>query len=151
MDNFFATRNMTKYLRVNRCCQLFFTDKGFVYVVPIKSRNKDDILSELKKFTKEIGAPEAIICDGSGDQTATEVKKYCGDIGITLRILEEGTPWSNKAELCIGLIKESVRKDMKETDSHIFLWDYCTERRSHINNLTIQHTVRYVVSINTVR
>ena len=90
----------------------------------------------LKQFTKEIGALEAIICDGSGEQTAIEVKKYCGDIGTTLRILEEGTPWSKKYELYIGLIKESVRKYMKETDSPLFLWDYCAERRSRINNLT---------------
>ena len=63
MDTFFATRNMTKSLRGNRCCQLFVTDKSFVYVFPIKSKNKDDILSALKAFTKEIGAPEAIICE----------------------------------------------------------------------------------------
>ena len=105
MDTFFATRKMTKSLRGNRCCQLFVTDKGFVYVVPIKSKNKYDILSALKQFTKEIGAPDAIICDGSGEQTAIKVKKYCGDIGTTLRRLEEGTHWSNKAELYIVLIK----------------------------------------------
>ena len=31
--------------------------------------------------------------------------------------LEEGTPWSNKAELYIGLIIEAVRKDMHESNS----------------------------------
>ena len=39
-----------------------------------------------------------------------EVKKFCNDIGTNLRALEEGTPWSNKAELYNGLIKEAVRK-----------------------------------------
>ena len=68
----------------------------------MKSKNEYDILSALNQFTKEIGAPEAIICDGSGEKTAIEVKKYCGDIGTTLRILEEGAPWSNKYELYIG-------------------------------------------------
>ena len=66
MDTLFATRKMKKYLRGNRCCQIFVTNKGFVYVVPMKSKNKDDILSALKKITKGIGAPEAIICDVSG-------------------------------------------------------------------------------------
>ena len=46
----------------------------------------------------------------SGDQMSTEVKKFCNDIGTTLRALEEGTPWSNKAELYIGLIKEQSGK-----------------------------------------
>ena len=53
-----------------------------------------------------------------------------------LRALEEGTPWANKAELYIGLIKEAVRKDMRESNSPLVLWDYCTERRARINNLT---------------
>jgi hypothetical protein len=32
------------------------------------------------------------------------MRKFCNEIGTTLRALEEGTPWSNKAELYIGLI-----------------------------------------------
>ena len=35
-------------------------------------------------------------------------------IGTKLRALEEGTPWSNKAELYIKLMKEAVCNDMKE-------------------------------------
>lgn len=58
------------------------------------------------------------------------------DIGTTLRVLEENTPWSNKAELYIGIIKEAVRKDMKESNCPLVLWDYCLERRVRINNLT---------------
>jgi hypothetical protein len=50
--------------------------------------------------------------------------------------LEEGTPWANMAELYIGLLKEAVRKDMKEQDSSMVLWDYCIERRARIHNLT---------------
>jgi hypothetical protein len=53
-----------------------------------------------------------------------------------MRVLEEGTPWSNKAELYIGLIKEAVRKDMKDSDCPLAFWDYCVERRAQINNLT---------------
>jgi hypothetical protein len=53
-----------------------------------------------------------------------------------LQVLEEGTPWANKAELYIGLIKEAVRKDMKESDCPLVSWDYCVERRARINNLT---------------
>ena len=67
---------------------------------------------------------------------SSEVKKFCNDIGTTLRAVEEGTPWSNKAELCIGLIKEAVTKDMLESNSPLCFWDYCVERRARINNLT---------------
>ena len=105
----------------------------------MKTKNKMDILHALKQFTKEIGAPESIICDGSGEQSSTELRKYSSDIGTTLRLLEEGTPWSNKAELYIGLIKESIRKDMEESDCPLVLWDYSAKRRARINNLTARN------------
>ncbi len=57
-------------------------------------------------------------------------------IGTTLRALEEGTPWANKAELYIGLLKEAVQKDMKEADSPMVLWDYCVQRRALVHNFT---------------
>ena len=38
--------------------------------------------------------------------------------GTTLRALEEGTPWSNKTDPYIGLIKEAVRKDMHSQTYH---------------------------------
>jgi hypothetical protein len=49
--------------------------------------------------------------------------------------LEEGIPWANKAELYIGLLKEAVRKDMKDQDSLMVFWDYCIERRARIHTL----------------
>jgi hypothetical protein len=134
MDTFFATKKAGKSTRNNTCCQLFVTDKGFVYVVPLKS--KANVLDAVKQFAKEIGAPDALIFDMSGAQTSQQMRKFCREIGTSLRVLEEGTPWANKAELYIGLIKEAVRKDMKDSNCPLVLWDYCTERRARINNLT---------------
>ena len=88
----------------------FVTDKGLIYVVPMN--RKSEVLLAIKQFAKEIGAPDSFVADISHEQMSSEVKKFCNDIGATLRALEEGTPWSNKAELYIGLIKEAVRKDM---------------------------------------
>lgn len=134
MDTFFATQKAGKSSRGHTCCQLFVTDKGFVYVVPMKS--KSEVLQAVKQFAKEIGAPDAIISDCSGEQKSHALKRFCNEIGTTLRTLEEGTPWSNRAELYIGLIKEAVRKDMKEADCPLAFWDYCVERRARINNVT---------------
>ena len=96
---------------------------------------KSEVLQALKQFAKEIGAPTSIIADMSGEQMSHDVQKFCNDIGTTLCALKEGTPWSNKAELYIGLLKEAVRKDMHESSSPMILWDYCVERRARINNL----------------
>ena len=78
----------------------------------------------------------------SGEQMSSEVKKFCNDIGTSLRALEEGTPGSNKAESYIGLIKEAVQKDIYESNSPLCFWDYCVERRARINNLTANDAFR---------
>ena len=133
MDTFFATKKGGRSSSGHTLCQLFVTDKGFIYVVPM--RRKPEVLQAIKQFAKEIGTPTSIIVDMAGEQMSHKVRKLCNNIGTTLQALEEGTPWSNKAELYIGLLKEAVRKDMRESDSLMCLWDYCVERGARINNL----------------
>ena len=53
-----------------------------------------------------------------------------------LEYLERRTQWTNLAELHIGLLKEAVCKDMKESYSSLRFCDYCAEQRVLINNLT---------------
>ena len=53
-----------------------------------------------------------------------------------MKYLKRATQWGNLAELYIVLLKEAVRKDMKDSDSPLKFWDYCAERRVLINNLT---------------
>ena len=65
-----------------------------------------------------------------------ELQQFLTEIGSTLRLLEDTTPWVNKVELYIGIIKEAVRKDIKESDCPLSLWDYFLERRVRIHNLT---------------
>ena len=134
MDTLFATSKAGKSSRGNTCAQLFVSDKGFVYLVPMKSESQ--VLQAIKQFAKAIGAPDALIHDASRAQKAQAVRKYCNDIGTTLRVLEENTPFANKAELYVGIIKEAVRKDIKESNCPLAFWDYCMERRARINNLT---------------
>ena len=140
MDTFFATKNSGQSSRGHTCCQLFVTDKGFIYLVPMKK--KSEVLLAIKQFAKETGAPDSFVADMSGEQMSSEVKKFSNDIGTTLRALEEGTPWSNTTELYIGLIKEAVRKDMCESNSPLWFWDCCGERRARINNLTAKNSFR---------
>ena len=42
MDTFFATKKGGQSSRGHTCCQLFVTDKGFIYVVPMK--RKEEVL-----------------------------------------------------------------------------------------------------------
>ena len=106
MDTLFSTKKSGNSSRGSNFFQIFVTDKGFKYAVPMKSKSK--VMRAVKKFAKEIGSPEAIICDMSGEQTSNTLRKFCREISTTLKFLEEGTPWKKKAKLYIGLIKEAV-------------------------------------------
>ena len=127
MDTFFATKKGGQSSQWHTCCQLFITDKGFIYVIPM--RRKSEVLQVIMQFAKEIGGPASIIADMASEQMSQVFRKFCNDIGTTLQALEEGTPGSNKAELYIGLLKEAVQKDMHESDSPMCLWDYCMEKQ----------------------
>ena len=114
MDTFFMMKKGDKSSCGNTCCQLFVMNKGYMYVVPMRS--KSDVKHAIKQFAKEIGALDAIIADMASKQMSLEVQCFCNDIGTTLQALEEGTPWSNRAKLYIGLIKEAMLKDMREAN-----------------------------------
>ena len=98
-------------------------------------KRKSEVMQVVKEFAKEVGAPNAIMCDMSSEQMSAEVKQFCSMIGTTLQALEEGTPWANKAELYIKLTKEAVQKDMQVANSLLPFWDYCLERRARIYNM----------------
>ena len=99
MDTFFATKKAGVLSCGNSCMQLFVTDKGFIFVVGKKL--KSEVPAAFKLFVKAICAPDAIICDHSGEQTSAQVCTFCNQIGSLLKVLEEGTPWANRAELYI--------------------------------------------------
>ena len=132
-DTMFANPK-AKSTRQNTCCQVFVSDKGFVAVYPMKSQQEFE--TALHWFCKQIGVPHSLVCDAHRAQTSHEVRRFCDQVGTTLRILERGTPWANRAELYIGLLKEAVRKDMRNSNSPMVLWDYCIQRRALIHNAT---------------
>lgn len=132
-DTFFVTAK-AKSTRGFTMMQLFVSDKGFVKVYPMKSTS--DYPKALKLFAKDVGAPEVLVADPHRAQTSKEVKDFCNQIGTVLRILEQSTQFANRAELYIGLLKNAIRLDMRETHSPLVLWDYCAERRADIFTLT---------------
>ena len=131
-DTFFVTAK-GKSTRGNTCAQLFVSDKGFVAIYPMT--NKGQFKHALHLFCKEVGVPNTLLVDPSGEQTSKDVRNFCHKVGTSLRILEESTQWANIAELYIGLFKESIRKDLSCTNCPMKLWDFCAERRARIHNV----------------
>ena len=136
MDTFFVT-GKAKSARGYTMMQLFVSDKGFIKVYGMTSVKQ--IPQAMKMFAKEVGAPNCFVCDPHANQKSKEVKEFCHKINSTLRLLEERTQHANRAELYIGMLKEAVRKDMRETNSPLRLWCYCAERRSSIFTLTAKN------------
>ena len=93
-------------------------------------------------FCKEVGVPQSLLVDPSGDRSSNKVKKLYHQVGtslriISLRIIEEPPKWANRANLYIGLFKEAIRKDMREANIPLVFWDYTvlTGGPSHVNSL----------------
>ena len=75
-----------------------------------------------------------VILDGLSTQTKFYVKLFYDQVGATLKTLERAIPWENRIEPCIRLLKEGLRKDMRESNSPMFLWDYEIDLRALIHN-----------------
>ena len=104
---------------------MFVSDKGFVTVYPMKSQS--EFQTALHWFCKQTGVPVSLVMDAHRAQTSNNIKRFCDQVGTTPRILEKGTPWANRAELYIGLLKEAVRK-FRASDVPMVLWDYAMQR-----------------------
>ena len=78
--------------------------------------------------------PISLVLDAHRAQKTNNVKRFCDQVESTLRILEKGSPWANRAELYIGLLKKAVRKDLRASNAPMVLWDYAMERRALIHN-----------------
>ncbi len=125
---------LQKSLQGNICAQLFVSDRGFVAFYPMKKQQ--EVHLAVKQFAKEVGAPEVLVCDPHPAQIKREVRKFCTQIGTTLKVLEAKTQWANRAKLYIRFMKEVTRKDMCSSGSPLVLWYYCMERRALIFQIT---------------
>ena len=89
-----------------------------------------EFVKALKIFCKEVESPKAFILDTHPYNKSNKVRTFLNKVGITLRVLEESTHNSDRAELYIGLNKTGVGKDMRETNYPMRLWFYACERRT---------------------
>ena len=82
MGTFFTMSKGGRSSWGNTCSQLFVTDKGYLYLVPMKW--KSEVLAATKQFVKDVGAPEAIVGDMASKQWSSGVKQFCNAMGMML-------------------------------------------------------------------
>ena len=102
------------------------TKHNYITAKPMVSR-KSGFPKALTAFFKEEGVPPALVVDGAKEQVKGKSLKLCHQVGCEIRELEQGTPYSNRAEHYVGILKEKVLREMKRTKSPRKLWDYCVE------------------------
>ena len=61
MNPFFAEMKELKYSMVRKYWKLFVTENGYIYVVPMKS--KEELMRAIKKFSKEVDTADALLTD----------------------------------------------------------------------------------------
>ena len=97
---------------------------------PMKLRS--ELLLVLKSVFKEDGVPEKMICDGATEQVSGEAARLCKLAYCTIQQLERVTPWSNREEGNVGIVKSEIMLDLKESNCPMVLWCYAAERRGRI-------------------
>ena len=125
-DTFFTTKEAGKSLQ-QKLAVSFLSQISNLYMT-YQCNAKLMLSTHLSNLPRKIGAQRQTLWTLWVEQSKEALVQFCHEIGYTLRYIEEGTPWTNKAELYIGLIKEAVQKDMMKANSPISLWDYCVER-----------------------
>ena len=86
-----------------------------------------------------------MVADPHPSQTKKSVRRFCDQVGMTLRLLEKGARWANRAELYIGLLKEAVRKDMRASNAPMVTIHNVTPKKLLQNNGLTPYTCTYGV------
>ena len=62
--------------------------------------------------------------------------RLCQLTDCTIQQLERGTPWSNRAEGNVGIVKSEILLDLKESNYPMVLWCNAAEQRGKILTIT---------------
>ena len=73
-----------------------------------------------------------MFCDGAPEQVSGEAARLCQLTYCTIQQLECGTPWSNRAEGNVGIVKSEILLDLKGSNRPMVLWCYAAEQRGKI-------------------
>ena len=68
MDTFFASKKAGPSYRGYTTCQVFATEFGHMFVVPMEGKSGIKIAQTIKRYFKEVGVPLHLICDQAREQ-----------------------------------------------------------------------------------
>lgn len=119
-DTFFASSPSTRGFV---CGQIFYlrnADFNKTYMMKSESQAPE----ALNKFINEIGAPKQIVTDNALAETKGEWSSTCKRYAITMTSTEPHSPWQNRAENRIGIMKRLVTRLLANCQVPTAFWDY---------------------------
>jgi len=75
METFFASREATSQ-RNFKSCQVFTTEFGHIFPVPIEDKSGKNIVLSIKRYFKKKAVPLHLICDQAREQVRGNSKIY---------------------------------------------------------------------------
>ena len=120
-DTFFSR---TTSVNGNKCAQLFTDGNGMVVIYPMRSKSLAG--SKLTEFAQQIGIPNDLTMDGAKEQTGynSSMMKEIRRLKIKWHTTEPYSPWQNKAENTIGIIKSKYHNRMVRRKVPKAFWDF---------------------------
>lgn len=130
-DTMFAN---IKSRRNNKCAQVFATNFGWVFVVPMTT--KGDAHDALSLCLQRYGAPVAMVVDGSKEQIGKAFRRKLQQADCQLRQTEPYSPWQQAAEGAIREVKRASARLMVKSQAPKVLWDHSLELAALIRSHT---------------
>ena len=108
----------------NSCAQLYYDPNGFMYVYPMSSKREAG--ESLDQFVNDVGIPNQLVYDGAGEQVGrrSQFDKSVRHYKINNHLIEPFSPWQNRAESGIRIIKAKWRRLMIKRKVPKRLWDF---------------------------
>jgi hypothetical protein len=108
-DTLFAK---VKSLTGNSCAQLYYDPNGFMYVYPMTSKSSAG--ESLDVFVNDVGIPNRMTYDGAAEQVGkgTKLHESIRHYRINEHVIEPYSPWQNRAESGIRIIKSKWKRMM---------------------------------------
>ena len=119
-DTMFAK---VKSIKDNTCFQVFFAET-FFHVQPMP--NKADAGRSLRVFDEDVSIPNYIVVGSAKEQTGpnSAFMKTVRQLKMKIRNTEPYSPWQNRCETTIGLLKKRWKQTIARNNVHQRIWDY---------------------------
>ena len=114
--------------------QVFCT--GFRWSRAFPMKVKSDAVHALDLLLHREGAPQAMIMDGSKEQTQGPFRKKCREAGIQVKQTEPYSPWQNAAEGAIRELKRGSGRKMVRAGAPKPFWADAIEFEAYVKSQT---------------